>query len=165
MTWLKLAILSVVGWQGTLTLQKNAERTRKFQEAESYARSVGKPLLVISGPYGNTLYRWFNIKAHGCGDVCLDIHAEACTGCPLTIVGDIRSIPYPDKYFGAAFAAHVVEHMPTVQEGAQAINEMARVADRIWIVVPGKLQFQGVFHADHHIWVTEAPGGYVLEQR
>ena len=95
----------------------------------------------------------------------MDIDAAACQGCPLTVIGDIRDIPYPDKYFGAAFAAHIVEHMSTVQEGAQAINELARVADRFWIVVPGKLQFQGIFHTDHHIWVSEAPGGYVLEQR
>jgi len=99
--WLPLIGFGV--WQAVVGLNQVSDRNQKYAAARAYADSVGKPMLMVGGPYGAaTLGRIFHMKAHGCGDVCLDIDPRACTGCQ-TVVADVRDIPFPDKYFGAAF--------------------------------------------------------------
>ena len=132
------------------------ERRQVFNQARNYADSVGKPLLVVGAPK----FR-FN---HPCGDVTIDISPEMAKFCD-GLVADIRQIPYPSGYFGAAFASHVIEHLPTIEDAEIALNELYRVADRVFIVSPHKSSIMAWIHPDHHLWVTAMGDGYLIEQR
>lgn len=132
------------------------ERRQVFRQARDYADSVRKPLLVIGSPK-------FRLN-HPCGDVTIDISPEMAKFCNGR-VADIREIPYPNGYFGAAFASHVVEHLPTIEDAKTAFNEMERVANRVFIVSPHKTSLMAWIHPEHHLWVTSTGDGYIIEQR
>ena len=154
--WLPLIGFGV--WQAVVGLNQVSDRNQKYAAARAYADSVGKPMLMVGGPYGsNPLRGLFNMKAHGCGDVCLDIDPRACTGCE-TVVADVRDIPFPDRYFASAFISHVIEHLPTVEDAGLAVNELMRVADRVWVAYPGKQSVIAHLIPDHYLWVTEKDG-------
>jgi len=140
----------------TVTIEVS-ERRSVFNQAREYAGSVGKPLLVIGAPKRFTRY-------HPCGDVTIDIDPNIPTDCEFQ-VADVRDIPYPDGYFGAAFCSHVLEHLSTVEGAAQALDEMERVADRVFVVSPHKMSLIAWIHPEHHLWVTPSGDGYIIEQR
>jgi len=155
MSPLVICILAIAGWQIGISLLSGAERNRKYAEAREYADSVNKPFLVVGGPWGmNPLRVALGIPAHGCGDVCLDTDAEACHGCN-TIEADVRAIPFPDAHFGAVICPHVLEHMRTVVDAAQAAQELYRVADKVWILSPSKAYLMAWLHPDHYLWVRQ----------
>jgi len=67
MLW--LLSLSFSTSQVTVNLVEQQERNRKYWEAQGASREADKPLLVIGGPWGGTVFRrMFKLKAHGCGD-------------------------------------------------------------------------------------------------
>lgn len=154
--WLLAGIAGLAireGFQQSIELE---ERRQVFNQARDYADSVGKPLLVVGSPK----FR-FN---HPCGDVTIDISPEMAKFCD-GLVADIREIPYPSGYFGAAFASHVVEHLATIEDAKAAFDEMERVADRVFIVSPHKSSLMAWIHPGHHLWVTPSGDGYIIEQR
>lgn len=55
-------------------------------------------------------------------------------------------LPFPDKQFGCAFASHVLEHLDNWQF---ALQEMARVADYVVIVLPDPVYFSGWLAPEH----------------
>lgn len=132
------------------------ERHSVFRYARDYADSTGKPLLVVGGP------KWS--FSHSCGDTTIDIDPNLNSVCDYE-VADIRAIPYPDGYFGAAYASHVLEHLPTLADGEKALRELHRVADKVFIVSPHKTSIIAWLHPDHHLWVKHAGDTIVLEQR
>lgn len=67
--------------------------------------------------------------------------------------GDIQNIPYPDKYFGAVIASHVVEH---VDDPDKALAEMHRVADRVYNIVPQFWAPHTWFYPDHKWFISDA---------
>jgi len=154
--WLLAAIAGTVLREGVQQSIELKERRQVFNQARDYADSVGKPLLVVGSPK----FR-FN---HPCGDVTIDISPEMAKFCN-GLVADIREIPYPNGYFGAAFASHVVEHLATIEDAKAAFDEMERVADRVFIVSPHKSSLMAWIHPSHHLWVTPSGGGYIIEQR
>lgn len=143
------------------------EKNIAFREAFYTAEQSGKPLLVIGGPYGSGSNRLFHFPAHPCGDVCLDIEPASCSGCPEVEISDIRQIPYAHGYFGAAFASHVVEHLPTAGDALMALDEMQRVADYIFVVSPRKANIVSWIVPSHHLWVWQGYDGsiYISERR
>jgi len=151
--WLLAGIAAGEGIQQVIELK---ERRQVFRQARDYADSVGKPLLVIGTP------KWR--FSHPCGDVTIDISPEMAAFCGGQ-VADIREIPYPSGSFGAAFASHVVEHLPTIEDAKTAFNEMERVADRVFIVSPHKTSIMAWIVPGHHLWVTPSGDGYIIEQR
>jgi hypothetical protein len=161
--WFGAAVLGIAAWQGTVALGMEAEKRQKFLQAEEYAQQVGKPFLVVGGPYGSGITgRVFHMKAHGCGDICLDLDAAACQGCQTT-VADVRDIPYPDGYFGSAHVSHVLEHLPSIEDAAKALDELYRVADRVFICTPPKASIYAWFVSDHHLWINERPDGFMIQ--
>lgn len=151
--WLFAGVVTHEGLQQAVELK---ERRQVFRQARDYADSVGKPLLVVGSPK----FR-FN---HPCGDVTIDISPEMARSCDGQ-VADIREIPYPGGYFGAAFASHVVEHLSTIEDAQTAFAEMERVADRVFIVSPHKTSIMAWLVPGHHLWVTPSGDGYIVEQR
>ena len=43
------------------------------------------------------------------------------------IEADVRSVPLPDEQFDVAYCAHMIYHVPTVDDQRRALREMARV--------------------------------------
>ena len=137
----------------TLELQ---ERRQIFKQARDYADSVNKPLLVIGTP------KWG--VNHPCGDVTIDITPGLGRACPVEIA-DVREIPYPSGYFGSAFCSHVLEHLATVDDACIALDEMERVADRVFTVSPHKTSLLAWLHPNHRLWITPSGDGHIIEQR
>jgi hypothetical protein len=142
--------------EGLVQTMEIKERRQIFNQARDYADQVGKPLLVVGSPKFQ-----FN---HPCGDVTIDISPEMAKFCDAEIA-DVRDIPYPDSYFGAAFCSHVLEHLPTIEDAGIALDELERVADRVFVVSPHKTSIMAWINPGHHLWVTPSGDGYILEQR
>jgi len=143
-SWEYFLIATVAGvfsWQINDWIKELRGASAKYAAASAYAESVNKPLLKVGGPYG------------------LD---------PGNVVAaDIKDLPYyPDKTFGAAFCSHILEHLPTINDAMLAINELNRVAERVYIVSFPKNNLIARLIADQHVWITEFPNGDILlEQR
>jgi SAM-dependent methyltransferase len=84
--------------------------------------------------------------------------------------GSLEAIPFPDKYFDFAHAAHVLEH---VEDPHAAVRELTRVASRGYIETPAAVLEQGTILQegaepgwDFHRWMVWCfPGGKVLHMK
>ena len=167
--WLIVLAALVVAaalWQLAVWLIETRAKDRQYQAACARAREEGKPLLVAGGPWGVTrTRRRFGVPAHGNGDVCLDIDRRALGDHPSGVVANVTHIPFADKSFGAVFASHLLEHLPTVEAASQALDELNRVAGAVYIVYPSRQSLAGWFVPDHHLWVWQKNGVTYLRQR
>lgn len=152
-------------YQGLIQLSEIAKRKRVYEQALSTARELNKPLVVVGGPLGGlTILEIIGIPVHGFGDLCIDTLSSAC-GNRNFMQASITEIPLPNKYAGAVYCSHVLEHLPNVQSGIKAIEELKRISDYQYVLVPSKLNLTAWFHPDHHLWVYNNPDGIVIEQR
>jgi hypothetical protein len=165
--FIALAIVVGVGlWQLAVWVIENQFKGHQYKAACARALREGKPLLVAGGPWGVTrTRRRLNKPAHGGGDVCLDIDCRAFDGHPRAVVASVTHIPFADKCFGAAFASHLLEHLPTVDAATQALDELNRVAEAVYIVYPSRQSFSGWLVPDHHLWVWQKDSTTYLRQR
>lgn len=130
------------------------DRRNKFRQAQEYARSSGKPLLVVGRPGNN------RIKVYTGGDVTIDLDPAVLTDCPKGgCVADVRNIPYPDGYFGAVFVSFVLDYLPSVQEFEKALAELQRVADKLIIcyTLPLNLRWR-FFGRKERLWINKKNG-------
>jgi len=67
---------------------------------------------------------------------------------PLIVCG-IENLPFADRAFAYAIAAHVVEH---VADPGAALSELARVAPAGYIETPSALMEMIEPHRDYHLW-------------
>ncbi len=149
--FLGLAVWQIAVWTGEIT-----HKDRQYQAAVECSTKLGKPLLVAGGPWSNrTIRRKLNMPAHGAGDVCLDIDCRAFAGHPRGLLADVTRIPFMDKSFGAVFASHLLEHLPSVDSATMALDELARVSDRVFLVHPSRQSLGAWFHHGHHLWVWQ----------
>lgn len=123
-----------------------------MHESELYARTVGKPMLIVGRPRGK----------HGSGnprhgDICVDIDPTVLAECPDTgLVADIQQpLPFPDKYFGSAAVMHVLEHLDRPMD---AIEELKRVSDRVLVAYPKRWSLLNWIHDDHRWIIDEVDG-------
>jgi hypothetical protein len=148
--------LMVSVWQITVWLSEDKDKRRKFAEASAFAHEVNKPLLVAGGPWGNRpMRRFFKKPAHGNGDVCLDIDPAAIAGPSNAVVASVTHIPFADKAFAAAFASHLLEHLPSTGDAKQALDELHRIADRVFISYPSRQSIGGWITPGHKLWVWQ----------
>ena len=162
-----LAVLAAVGiWKLIVWMIEIQDKNRKYQAADNCAREKAKPMLVIPGPWGiKPARRWFNKPAHGGGDVCLDIDRRAVYGHPCAVVGSVTHIPFSDNTFGAAFVSHLLEHMPTTKDAVQALDELNRVADAVFLVYPSRQSIANWVIPEHKLWVWRKGDKTCLKQR
>ncbi|MCL0046593.1 class I SAM-dependent methyltransferase [Dehalococcoidales bacterium] len=154
-----LSLLALVLWQGAALFQEIRDKSKKYKASRATAIAKGKPLLVAGGPFGITWRRrFFKLMAHGQGDVCLDIDPRAFDGCSCGVVADVRHIPFTDKSFGAVFASHLLEHLPTVADAEKALAELERVAEAVFIAYPNKHYIVPWLIPSHHLWVWQKDG-------
>ena len=158
-------IVAAIIWQLIVWLLEIRDKNRKYKSALACARNSGKPFLV-GNPWGvKPLRRFFNKPAHGSGDICLDVDKKALAGQPGAVVGTITHLPFADKAFGAVFFSHVLEHLPTAVAAKQALEEMQRVADSVFITYPSKQSIGGWFVRGHHLWVWQDDKCTYLQER
>ena len=122
--------------------------------AREYADSVGKPFLNVGAGTPNSSLR---VKLFGptlFGDVNCDLAASQTTPCgPDTVCHcDASSLPYPDGYFGSALASHLIEHVDDPQAVAE---ELERVSDRVFVVVPKWWAPHTWLYTDHQWFVGQ----------
>jgi len=159
-------VVGVVAHQCIGMFNRFKESAEKYDQAQEEARVRNKPLLIAGGPAGSAdaysdnpwvgpLARakvYFGIKAHGCGDLCVDIDPHACDGCPFE-AADITNLPFDNKEFGAVLSSHVLEHMADAATCQKAWKELHRVADVVFICVPPKSSIFAWLVPDHYLWV------------
>lgn len=131
-----LLILSVIQ-----VIVETDERNKVFDQAKARARQLGKPLLNAGcgtiKPIGGFP------RAIKESNVNLDIVPQ---GVPRFTLASIENIPYPDKYFGAVFCCHVLEHIDNLERG---LRELDRVADSVYAVVPRAIWPSSWLHGGH----------------
>ena len=158
--------LGVGGWQLAVWLGEIRDKNKKYKAASAYARERGKPLLVAGGPWSTKpTRRLLKMPAHGNGDVCLDIDRRAIEGHHCGVIANVTHIPFSDKSFGAAFASHLLEHLPTTDDARKALAELNRVAEAVFIVYPSRQSITGWVIPDHHLWVWQKGNTTYLKQR
>ncbi len=158
--------LGVGVWQLAVWLGEVRDKNRKYKRARACALAKNKPLLVAGGPWGGRRYRhWVKMPAHGKGDVCLDIDRRAIQGHPCGVVASVTHIPFADKSFGAAFASHLLEHLPTTDDAKQALVELNRVSEAVFIAYPSRQSIAAWIVPDHHIWIWQKDRATYLKQR
>ncbi len=170
MTVFLLSVLGVcfgVGsWQMAVWLSEIRSKNKSYQAARAYAAAKNKPLLVVGGPWGSKpVRRMLKMPAHGNGDVCLDIERKAISGCPNGIAASVTDIPFRSKAFGAAFASHVLEHLPSANMANRALRELDRVAEVVFIVCPSRQSVTGRFMAGHHLLVWQKGKAFYLKEK
>jgi hypothetical protein len=158
--------LGVGGWQLVVWLGEVADKNRKYQAASADAMKRNKPMLVAGGPWGNkSARRWFNMPAHGNGDVCFDINLRPIQGHPCGVIATVTDIPFRHKSFGAVFASHLLEHLPTVADAEKALAELNRVAEVVYIAFPSRQSIAGWLTPGHHLHVGQKNGTTFIRQR
>ncbi len=159
-------VLAIGAWQLAVITKENGYKSRSYQSATRYAWARGKPLLVAGGPWGiKPIRKWLKKPAHGGGDVCLDIDRRALGNQPGAVIADITRIPFADKGFGAVFASHILEHLATVADAEQALSELRRVADTVFIVYPSRQSIPAWLKREHHLWLWQKKNVIYLKQR
>jgi len=158
--------LGVVSWQLAVLSGEISQKSKRYKAAAACAWKLGKPLLVAGGPWSNRgIRRWLNMPAHSDGDVCLDIERRAFEGHPYGVIADVAQIPFSDKAFGAVFASHLLEHLPSIYYANRALDELNRVAETVFLVYPSRQSIGAWLHRGHHLWVWQKGNAIYLEQR
>lgn len=126
------------------------EQDNIFMEAKQTALRLGKPLL--NAGCGSAYWRGLNES-----DVNIDIEPRDVPNFVLCSVEDMSM--FPDKYFGAVFCSHVLEHVNNLQA---AKSELERVADYQYIITPNPLSLSGWLSPWHVRVFKDNHGGDVL---
>lgn len=145
-----------VSWQLAVWFGEISQKSTRYKYAVACARKAGKPLLVAGGPWGTRkIRRWLNMPAHGDGDICLDIERQALGDHSCGVIADVTQIPFCDKVFGAAFASHLLEHLPTIEHAKKALDELSRVADTVFVAYPSRQSIAAWLNPEHHLWLWQ----------
>jgi len=155
---LALSLVSV--WQAGVVAYEYFLRWHRYRTARAFARSKGKPLLVVGRPGGR-------LRVYGCGDVTLDTSPKVVSDCPQGgVVGDVRHIPFPDHHFGAVFCSHVLDVLDSPEDATQALNELGRVAERVFICYTLRSNLYWRFLAKEiKVWLNERGGTFYIRRR
>jgi ubiquinone/menaquinone biosynthesis C-methylase UbiE len=120
------------------------------------SRRLGKPFLNVGAGTRRSSFRAALLGPATYGDVNVDIAAETDHQGPGTVThGSIYNLDFPDKHFGVALAAHVLEHLERPDD---ALRELERVADQVVIVTPRWWAPHTWLHPGHR-WFISSTGG------
>lgn len=124
-------------------------------KAVDESKSRRKPVLNIGAGTPDSSLRTRLLGPTLWGDVNMDIATDEKKCGPNNVCyGDINKIPYPNKYFGAVIASHVLEH---VDDPDRALAEMRRIADKVYPIVPKWWAPHTWLYHDHK-WFIPKPG-------
>lgn len=132
------------------------------QRARRAARARGKRLLNVGSGTAGTSLRVALFGPTDWGDVNCDLGEKgAWDGRRRRCACDVHRLPFRDREFGAVIASHVLEH---VDDPAQALRELHRVADRVYVVTPRWWAPHTWFYDDHQ-WYRRDDGRWVRLRR
>lgn len=138
-------VFGVVAHEALMWHKQLADRNRLYSDAECYASSVGKPLLVVGHPRGR----------HGCGDVNIDVTNGYIAECPSFIQVDVEDLHiFRYKQFGSVFVGHVLEHVDDIEK---AFAELCRVADKVFVAYPDWYSLTAYLSPGHKWLILSAP--------
>jgi len=160
--------MGVVGWLCAWAVGGYAfdvlHRSRQAERAaRAYCDSVDKPMLVVGAGTPNSSLRALILGPQRSGDVNLDLAGHAAcptpaelyasapvtagqTGPPVCKGNALDLSAYPDGFFGAILATHVLEHL---SDPEVALAEWTRVADRAYVVTPQWWTLHAWSHSGH----------------
>jgi len=124
------------------------------------ANRLGKPFLNAGAGTRRSSFRAALLGPATYGDVNIDVAAETDHQGPGTVThGSIYRLDFPDKHFGVALAAHVLEHL---EDPEAALRELERVADNVVIVTPRWWAPHTWLHPGHRWYITRDGGLFPL---
>jgi 2-polyprenyl-3-methyl-5-hydroxy-6-metoxy-1,4-benzoquinol methylase len=103
-------------------------------------RAAGRDVVAVDVTLGSTLAT----------------HERA--GCAVAIAG-LPELPFADRAFDTVVCAHTLEHVPDLWRAAR---ELARVADRVLVVVPRQRYYRYTVDYHLHFFPSAAPLEYLL---
>lgn len=140
MRYVPLTALGLLGAvEAAGALNRHAERSELYEQAQTRARLLGRPLLVIGDPDAGAHTRI--LPAYGCGDECVDLNG--CPNCDVSYQVDItRFTGIPDDS-RVVFVACVLEY---VDDFEAAWSELLRIAgdkDNLFVATVQPWTFTG----------------------
>jgi len=143
---LNLADKAIILTLGTVTAigivslyEYDRKKTQYYNEALNHCRAVGKPLLNAGCGFNPNYI----------GDINYDLIPKEKALLPNYQEGNVENMPFGDKQFGAVICYDTIEH---VDNPKQALAELQRVADKVYIVSPHFWDFLAVFYSTHKWW-------------
>lgn len=124
------------------------------QKARRAARARGKPLLNVGAGTPGSSLRVALLGHTAWGDVNTDLNGRGRPrlGRPGEVIqADVQCLPFPNGFFGAAIASHVLEH---VDNPRRALRELSRVADEVYVITPVWWAPHTWLHPGHRWHVT-----------
>jgi ubiquinone/menaquinone biosynthesis C-methylase UbiE len=134
---------------------------RVAREARAFADSLGKPLLNVGAGTPRSSARVAVFGDTAWGDVNTDL-----TGTGVPRLGNPQHVyhldiqqrfPFSDKVFGAVIASHCLEQ---VEDPVFALEEMRRVADRVFVICTRWWDLPAWMHPDQK-WCLSRQGRFV----
>jgi ubiquinone/menaquinone biosynthesis C-methylase UbiE len=155
-------LLGLGAWTAfTYALEVLDKPKRVARKARRAARRRGKPLLNVGCGHPTSSLRAALFGKTDWGDVNCDL-AEP-PGCRRErgkwfCHCDAHDLPFSDKRFGAAISTHVLEH---VDDPKQALQELHRVADEVFVVTPTWAATHTWLHPGHQWYRDEITGEFL----
>jgi SAM-dependent methyltransferase len=154
-TFLKIALAYTVG---AYVVDVVAKPSVIAARARAAADARGKPLLNVGCGMPGSSLRVALLGPTGWGNVNCDLAAPSeCSSDGAACHCDAQALPFPDKFFGAAIASHVLEH---VADPNAAIRELHRVADEVFVITPAWWAPHTYLHPGHR-WLVTPSGRYL----
>lgn len=135
-TWL-LTILSLAGNVIAEQIYNEVEKNLVTEEAYKYAEARRKPVLD------------FGCGVRPRGEYNVDVKERRAPNFIKIHSFESPRLPFPDKFFGSALALHVLEHTSNPED---ALSELERVADKIYVLTPKPFWIMSYLHPDHK-WI------------
>lgn len=125
--------------------------------ARRVAVKDGRPLLNAGAGTPSSSVRARVFGATLWGDVNVDLQGRGPHGPRTVSYGDVCDLSeWPDGYFGAAIASHVLEH---VTDPEAALRELTRVAGTVFLCVPHPAAPHTWLHPGHR-WYIDRQGRF-----
>lgn len=134
MHWLGWLVVAVGASQVAMFPYEEFQRNAVAREARAYALSRSKPVLD------------FGCGRHPRGDVNVDIVPRTAPNFVRVESFQNAMLPFENKHFGAALCFHVLEH---VENPRHLLNELNRVADKVFVITPSPLFIGSWLHEGH----------------
>lgn len=130
---------------GYWALRGNKRRMEIFNLARQTADRLKKPMINV----GCADFLSVNPFKHIAERSDVNFDKKECNA-PNFVQGDVYNMSmFEDKQFGAAYASHLFEHLDYPEE---ALKELRRIADNVFILVPNKAEVLAWAYPEHK-WV------------
>jgi hypothetical protein len=151
------AIFAVLGSaEGYAALQRHADRTRLYEQAEARSEATGRPLLVIGDPDAGA--HTSLARAYGCGDECVDLNG--CPACPVNYSADItKPIQEISSDSRVVFVSCVLEYVNNFDAAWDEIMRIAGSTDNVFVASVQPYSFTAALYPNANWTLHPVPTG------